>query len=77
MEMSEWVTVYTTPHETKAEIIKNALGADGVPCNLEGVNQAAEPGLDAIPVKIQVPARYAASARNIILRHEDKQSPSD
>ena len=74
MDTSEWVTVYTTPNEVEAEIIKNALVADGIRCELEGANQAAEPGLGAIPVKVQVQAKDAEMARKIVLRHEQHRA---
>jgi hypothetical protein len=69
---SELVTVYTVSHAVEAEIVKNALEAEGISCYLEGINQAFEVGL--VPqVKIQVPVNQAEQARQLIEAHEESR----
>lgn len=70
MSAQDWVTVATESSSPRAEIIKNALEAEGMPCTLEGENQAAEAGLAALPIKIQVPTGWAERAREFIQAHE-------
>ena len=70
MDAHEWTTVYTVSDPIKAEIIRNSLNADGIRCTLEGALQAAETGLAAFPIKVQVPALDADRARKFIKLHE-------
>jgi len=74
MAVKEWVTVHTVADPVSAEIVKNALEADGIRCNLEGENQAAETGLIALAIKVQVPAKDAELARKIVQKHERHKS---
>ena len=70
MDINDLVTVYTLANPTKAEIIKNYLQSEGMHCFLEGINQAAEPGLIALEIKVQVPAADSDRARKLIESHE-------
>jgi len=70
VDSQELVTVYTVSNPVEAEIIKNALHAEGIKCFVEGGNQAAESGLTGIPVSIEVPAIDADRARKFIEAHE-------
>ena len=45
MDIKDLVTVFTVANPIKAEIIKNFLESEEIPCFLDGINQAAEPGL--------------------------------
>ena len=64
----ELVTAYTLKDPFKAEIIKNALHAEGIPCELDGERQA---GLsDVFDIGILVRAQDADFARKLIERHE-------
>ena len=47
MNSQDLVTVYTVANSVQAEIIKNALQAEGIRCFVDGINQAAEAGLMA------------------------------
>ena len=38
MDAKELVTVYTVADPVNAEIVKNALGAEGIRCFLQGMN---------------------------------------
>ncbi len=64
------VTVFTLDNPVKAEIIKNALQADGIRCFLDGANQAAEAGLMALQIQVQVSAENVSRATKIIESHE-------
>ncbi len=66
-EKDDIVTVYTVRDEMKGEIIKNALEAEGIQCNLGGEHQAALTG--TFDVDILVRAEDEARARQIIESH--------
>ena len=55
----------------QAEIIKNALNANGIRCFLDGVNQAAEPGLIGLEIRVQVALADADRARKFIESHDE------
>lgn len=73
MDFEELVTVYTVGNPVKAEIIKNFLQSENIPCFLDGINQAAEAGLMGLEIKIQVPATDATRARQLIDEHEARR----
>jgi len=67
----ELVTVYTLKDQNKAEIIKNALRGEGIPCELDGEGQA---GLSEIlDIGILVRAQDADLARGLIEQYARKQ----
>ena len=66
----EIVTVYTVRDEMQGEIIKNALEAEGIKCNLGGEHQAALTG--TFDVDVLVRAADEARAREIIDSHLEK-----
>jgi len=68
MDANEPVTVYTVNNPYEAELIKMALRAEGIKCELDGEGQA---GLsDILPVGILVPAKDADLARDVIMQNE-------
>ena len=71
------VTVYTVGNPVKAEIIKNALIAEGLHAFIEGENQAGESGLIGIEIKIQVPADEGMRARKFITAHEQAHEETE
>lgn len=76
IDNEEMVTVYTVKNPVEAEIIKNALQAEGIRCFLEGINQAVEVGL--VPqVRLQVAEHDAARARKLIQDHEDMHDETE
>ena len=77
MENEDLVTVYTSNNPVQAEIVKNALVAEGFEAFVEGELQAAEPGLVAIPIHIQVPTHEAERARRFIEDHERRASEEE
>ena len=63
------VTVYQLNDYFEAEVIKTALEAEGIRCELDGQRQA---GLSAVlPIGIIVRAADADRARKIIVPHEE------
>jgi hypothetical protein len=73
VDSQDLVTVYTVSNPVEAEIIKNALQAEGIKCFVEGTMQAAGSGLAGIPVTIQVPATEADHARKFLKEHEHRR----
>jgi hypothetical protein len=61
----------------QAEIIKNALEAEGMRCFLEQEDQGGWAGLMNISVKVQVPAADAERARRFIRDHEGSHSEEE
>jgi Putative prokaryotic signal transducing protein len=61
-----WVTVYRLSDPIKAEVIRNALEAQGIRCFLDGINQAAHPGLGIFQIKVQVPEQDRARAQQFL-----------
>jgi len=70
-DRGDLVTVYTLKDPYKAEIIKNALRGEGIPCELDGEGQA---GLSEIlDIGILVRAQDADLARGLIEQYARKQ----
>jgi hypothetical protein len=70
MDADELQTVYTVANSVQAEIIKNYLESEGIRCFVEGENQAAEAGLMALEIKIQVSAADFDRARQLLELHD-------
>jgi hypothetical protein len=70
MANQDLVTVYTVNNAVEAEIIKNALSAEGIRAFIEGENQAGEAGLTGIEIQIQVANSDADRARKFLKKHE-------
>ncbi len=68
MEPNALVTVYTLTDANRAEIIKGALQAEGIHCQLGGEGQAGFTGLWDIEVMVR--AEDADQAEKIIQSHE-------
>lgn len=66
------VTVYTITSAPLAQIIKNALEAEGIACVLAGLEQASVAALPGTTIQVQVPAADAERARALIESHEDR-----
>ena len=62
MDFEEFMTVYTVSNPVKAEIIKNFLQSESIPCFLDGVNQAAEAGLMRSKSKCKSPPLMPSGA---------------
>jgi hypothetical protein len=70
MQSSDLLTVYTVNDAIEAQIIKNALEAEGIPCVLAGVEQASTAALPGTKVLVQVAAGHAQHARDLIASHD-------
>lgn len=70
MDSEDLVTVYTAANPVQAGIVKNFLVDEGVHAFIEGENQAAEPGLIGIEIKIQAPSSEFQLARELIESRE-------
>jgi hypothetical protein len=75
MEWNDLVTVYTLSDPIQAEIIKNALHDEGIRCFLDGIHQAAEIGIRAFEISVQVSADDADRARRLLELHEWRSRP--
>ena len=64
----ELVVVYTTTDSSDAEIVRAALGNEGMPAFIEGEGQAALTGV--FPIHVLVPAADAQRACDYIAHHE-------
>ena len=67
---NDLVTVYSVTNPVEAEVIKNALQSEGMPCMLEGAQQAGVAGTMALPINLQVRASDADRAAKFIRKHE-------
>ncbi len=67
LDANELVVVQTTNNLTEAEILKNALEAAGIKCDLEGENQGSFAGI--LNVRILVRAWDADRARQVLSSH--------
>jgi hypothetical protein len=52
-DIDEPVVVYSTANLAEAEIIKNALSAEGIRCGLVGENQGGFTGLFAVKILVR------------------------
>jgi hypothetical protein len=69
MELSELVTAFTSNHLAEAEILKNALEAEGIRCELDGQNQASLTGL--LEIRGLVRAEDKERAEEILSEHAE------
>lgn len=67
MEDLDLVDVYTLKNPAIAEIIKNALEAEGIPCRLDNESQAGLTGI--FDIQVLVRAADADRARELIQTH--------
>lgn len=68
MDPQELVPIATYRETTQAEIVRNALEAEGIRCEVEGPHQGALPG--ALSVRLFVQVADADKARRFIEEHE-------
>ena len=63
------VTVYSTPVEFDAEIVKAMLADIDIPSTVENAN-APFPGIGASPCQVMVSSEHEAEARKLVEEHE-------
>lgn len=71
MDTDEPVEVYTLKNPTQAELIKNFLESEGIPCSVSGEGQLGLTGV--MDIKILVRAGDADKARKLLEEHERSQ----
>jgi hypothetical protein len=69
--------VYEVADAADAQIIKNALTAEGIACVLSGEEQASTVALPGTTVQIQVTAGDAVRAREFLHLHERLSSAEE
>ena len=70
MDSEELTSVYSLDDPNKAEIIKHALLAEGIKCELGGEHQAGFTGMGSMTIEVLVRAIDADRATKIIESHE-------
>ncbi len=69
MDKNEQITVYSTNDANEAEIIRGAIHAAGMKCEILGEGQAGLTGLDAMEIQIVVRAEDFDQAKAFIEKH--------
>ncbi len=72
MEHDDLVTVYTLQDAMQAEIIKNYLESEGIPCAIGNENQAGFTGI--FEVDILVRAEDSDRAEHLIRQHLERNA---
>lgn len=70
MPTPELVHVYTVNEPTEAELLKETLEVEGIPCAIEGENQGGFAGV--LQIRLFVPAEHAVEAREFLLELESE-----
>lgn len=75
MNMNDPVMVYTLDDPLEAEVVKNALRSQGIPCELDGQRQAALSHV--LQIGVLVRAQDADRARRLIRGHQTQRARQD
>jgi hypothetical protein len=67
MDANEPVVIYTTKNLAEAEILRTVLEGEGIPCDLEGENQASFAGV--FDIRLLVRAWDEERARRFLASH--------
>jgi hypothetical protein len=70
MDMNELLSVYSTNDPNEAEILRGALHAEGIKCEIDGQSQAGLTGLDMMEIKLLVLAKDFDRARSFVETHQ-------
>jgi hypothetical protein len=73
VDASDPIEVYSTNNANEAELIRSALLAEGIPCQVTGENQAGLAGITAWPISIMVRTSDYDRARAFIEDHLRQQ----
>ena len=76
MQEQETVNIYSLGDPIKAQLIKNALEDEAIPCILAGIEQASSAAIPGTNILVQVPEEFAEQALAIIKSH-DHVHPDD
>jgi hypothetical protein len=72
VEPDDLTEVYSTNNANEAEIIRAALLAEGIPCQINGEGQAGLAGLGTMEISIDVRASDYDRARDFIEQHLER-----
>ena len=72
MDADELLSVYTTNDPNDAEIIRSALHAEGMKCEIVGENQGGFTGLGIMRIKLMVRAEDYDRAKSHLEKHEQR-----
>ena len=75
LDRQELVPIYTAQDSVQAEILKNALEAEGIPAAIEGEHQAGLTGV--LLIRLFVHEQNAARARAFLESHEHFHPDTD
>ena len=75
LDQQELVPIYTAQDSVQAEILKNALEAEGIPASIEGEHQGGFSGV--LLIRLFVREQDAARARAFIEDHEHFHPDTD
>jgi hypothetical protein len=70
MSTDELLEVYSTDDPIEAEMMRNALRAEGLKCEIDGEGQAGLSGLGIMDVRLCVRAEDFDRARSFLEAHE-------
>lgn len=70
MDANKLLAVYSTNDANEAEILRGALHAEGIKCEIDGESQAGFTGLDVMEIKLLVRAEDFDRAKSYVEKHE-------
>ncbi len=70
MDADDLLVVYTTTDSSDAEILRGAIRAEGIKCEIEGDGQAGSTGLGIMEIKLLVRAEDFDRARSYVEKHQ-------
>ena len=73
MDQNELLTLYTTNDANEAEVIRGAIQAEGMKCEIVGEGQAGLAGLDTMEIKVVVRAEDYDRAKAFLDEHHRKE----
>jgi ribosomal protein S3 len=76
MDANELLAVYSTNDARDAEILRGALHAQGIKCEIDGASQAGLTGLGIMEIKVLVRAEDFDRAKSYVEKHEHWHVPS-
>ncbi len=70
MDPNELTVVYSTSDANTAEILRNAIQAEGIKCEIDGEHQAGLTGVGIMEIKLLVRAEDYDRARAYVEKHD-------
>jgi hypothetical protein len=72
MKPDDLLEVYSTDSTNDADVLRNALHAEGIKCEIDGEHQAGLAGIGIMEIKLLVRAEDFDRARSYVERHEQR-----